>query len=119
MTTYAQLTYPNSPVILFTHKTLDNDKKDLSQKINEGKGHSLKEDDIIINNNNENKKNEKKNAKNNNSKTSFEDLVSKCVQLQAAINTLFDSSKGLSKKEQESKGIRQILEKKEGILRMK
>ena len=26
MTTYAQLTYPNSPVILFTHKTLDNGK---------------------------------------------------------------------------------------------
>ena len=25
MTTYAQLTYPNSPIILFTHKTLDND----------------------------------------------------------------------------------------------
>ena len=24
MTTYAQLTYPNSPIILFTHKTLDN-----------------------------------------------------------------------------------------------
>ena len=43
----------------------------------------------------------------------------KYVQLQLAINTLFDSSKSLSKKEQESKGIRQIIEKKEGILRMK
>ena len=28
MTTYAQLTYPNSPIILFTHKTLDNDNID-------------------------------------------------------------------------------------------
>jgi pre-rRNA-processing protein TSR1 len=28
MTTYAQLTYPNSPVILFTHKTLDDGKID-------------------------------------------------------------------------------------------
>ena len=44
--------------------------------------------------------------------------MAKCVQLQLAINTLFDSSKSLSKKEQESKGIRQI-KKKEGILRMK
>ena len=52
-------------------------------------------------------------------KTYFSDLVAKCVQLQLAINTLFDSSKALSKKEQESKGIRQIIEKKEGILRMK
>ena len=45
--------------------------------------------------------------------------MAKCVQLQLAINTLFDSSKALSKKDQESKGIRQIIEKKEGILRMK
>ena len=28
MTTYAQLTYPNSPIILFTHKTLENGKID-------------------------------------------------------------------------------------------
>ena len=28
MTTYAQLTYPNSPIILFTHKTLDNNNID-------------------------------------------------------------------------------------------
>ena len=38
--------------------------------------------------------------------------MAKCVQLQLTINTLFDSSKSLSKKEQESKGIRQIIEKK-------
>ena len=99
--------------------SLDNDIKELSKKINEGKEHTLKEDDITIMNNNESKKKENKNTKAITQKTFFEDLVNKCVQLQAAINTLFDSSKGLSKKEQESKGIRQILEKKEGILRMK
>ena len=103
--------------------SLDNDIKELSKKVNEGKDNILKEEDTTIDNNeNSNKKKEKKNEKNNNNiqkKTYIEDLVSKCVQLQAAVNTLFDSSKGLSKKEQESKGIRQILEKKEGILRMK
>ena len=101
--------------------SLDNDIKEISKKLNEGKENILKEEDAIIINDNENsnKKKENKNTKNNVQKTFIEDLVSKCVQLQAAINTLFDSSKGLSKKEQESKGIRQILEKKEGILRMK
>ena len=99
--------------------SLDNDIKELSKKVNEGKEQTLKEDDKIINNDEKsNKKNENKNTKNT-PKTFIEDLVSKCVQLQATVNTLFDSSKALSKKEQESKGIRQILEKKEGILRMK
>ena len=96
--------------------SLDNDIKELSKKTNEGKEHTLKEGDEIINND-EDKKTE--NKKNNAKKNFIEDLIFKCVQLQAAVNTLFDSSKGLSKKEQESKGIRQILEKKEGILRMK
>ena len=45
--------------------------------------------------------------------------MTKYVQLQLAINALFNRSKTLSKKDQESKGIRQIIEKKEGILRMK
>ena len=98
--------------------SLDNDIKELSKKTNEKKEMTLKEGDEVINND-EDKKNENKNKKNNVQKTYIEDLISKCVQLQAAINTLFDSSKGLSKKEQESKGIRQIIEKKEGILRMK
>ena len=75
--------------------SLDNDIKELSKKINEGKEHTLKEDDITIMNNNESKKKENKNTKAITQKTFFEDLVNKCVQLQAAINTLFDSSKGL------------------------
>ena len=103
--------------------SLDNDIKELSKKVSESKEHTLKEGDTTINNNENSKKNDDENKNNKNSKniqkTYIEDLVSKCVQLQAAVNTLFDSSKGLSKKEQESKGIRQILEKKEGILRMK
>ena len=51
--------------------------------------------------------------------THFEDFITKTVELQQAINTLFDSSRGLSKKEQNTKGIRQLIEKKEGLLRMK
>ena len=99
--------------------SLDNDIKELSKKVNESKERILKEDDGTIKNNNiDNSNNDEKN-KNNIQKTYFGDLVTKCVQLQLAINTLFDSSKALSKKEQESKGIRQIIEKKEGILRMK
>ena len=39
--------------------------------------------------------------------------------MQSTINVLFDSTKALSKKDQEGKGIRQLLEKKQGILRMK
>ena len=100
---------------------LDNDIKELSKKVNESKERTLKEDDGTIKNKNESNENEKEKNKNkdNTQKTYFSDLVAKCVQLQLAINTLFDSSKGLSKKDQESKGIRQIIEKKEGILRMK
>ena len=101
--------------------SLDNDIKELSKKVNENKENKLKEDDEIIKNiNNENPNEKEKNkSKNSIQKTYFGDLVTKCVQLQLAINTLFDSSKALSKKDQESKGIRQIIEKKEGILRMK
>ena len=100
--------------------SLDNDIKELSGKINESKEHTLKEEDITVNNSgNKAKEENKSKSKNSVQKSYVEDLINKCVQLQAAINTLFDSSKGLSKKEQETKGIRQILEKKEGILRMK
>ena len=91
---------------------LDNDIKELSKKVNESKEKIIKEEDEMVDNNSKNKNN-------NIQKTNFGDLVTKCVQLQLAINTLFDSSKALSKKDQESKGIRQIIEKKEGILRMK
>ena len=49
----------------------------------------------------------------------FEDIVAKWIQLQGTVNILFDSTKSISKKDQEGKGIRQLLEKKQGILRMK
>ena len=49
----------------------------------------------------------------------FQDSIAKLIQLQSTINVLFDSTKALSKKDQEGKGIRQLLEKKQGILRMK
>ena len=55
----------------------------------------------------------------NTNTSNFEDLISKWIQLQATVNSLFDSSKSLSKTEQEGKGIKQLLEKKQGILRMK
>ena len=99
--------------------SLDNDIKELTRKLNEGKDRTLKEEDATIMNNDENKKIKNKNINNKTQKSFLEDFANKSVQLQAAINSLFDSSKGLSKKEKESKGIRQILEKKEGILRMK
>ena len=55
-----------------------------------------------------------------NKTSNFEDLISKWIQLQGTVNSLFDSSKSLSKSEQENaKGIKQLLEKKQGILRMK
>ena len=81
---------------------LDNDIKELSKKVNENKENKLKEDDEIIKNkedNNENNSEKEKNKRKNSiTKTYFNDLISKCVQLQIAINTLFDSSKALSKK---------------------
>ena len=100
---------------------LDNDIREITSKSKEDKVNILKEEDKTIKNenkekdNNENDKNKNKDKKTSN----MSDLATKCVQLQLAINTLFDSSKALSKKDQESKGIRQIIEKKEGILRMK
>ena len=100
---------------------LDNDIREITSKSKEDNVNILKEEDKTIKNenkekdNNENDKNKNKDKKTSN----MSDLATKCVQLQLAINTLFDSSKALSKKDQESKGIRQIIEKKEGILRMK
>ena len=100
---------------------LDNDIREITSKSKEDNVNILKEEDKTIKNenkekdNNENDKNKNKDKKASN----MSDLATKCVQLQLAINTLFDSSKALSKKDQESKGIRQIIEKKEGILRMK
>ena len=100
---------------------LDNDIREITNKSKEDNVNILKEEDKTIKNenkekdNNENDKNKNKDKKTSN----MSDLATKCVQLQLAINTLFDSSKALSKKDQESKGIRQIIEKKEGILRMK
>ena len=63
---------------------------------------------------------ESKDDKNINKKTTyFEDLISKWTQMQLMINILFDSSKAISKKDQEIKGIKQMIEKKQGIIRMK
>lgn len=75
-----------------------NDIKELSKKIGETKE------------NQENKEN---------TTSYFQDAVAKMIQLQSTVNLLFDSTKSISKKDQEGKGIRQILEKKQGILRMK
>ena len=76
--------------------SLNNDIRELSLKVEESKD------------------------KNSNKKTTyFEDLIANWTQMQLLINILFDSSKAISKKEQEGKGIKQMIEKKEGIVRMK
>lgn len=50
----------------------------------------------------------------------FKDIVSRWIDLQDTVNIFYDSSKNQNKKqEKESNGIRQILEKKEGMFRMK
>ncbi|ONK70128.1 uncharacterized protein A4U43_C05F30550 [Asparagus officinalis] len=46
-------------------------------------------------------------------------IIERWTQLQRSVSVLFDSSKGLAKSERETNGIRQLLEKKAGILRQK
>ncbi|CAN6220809.1 unnamed protein product [Urochloa humidicola] len=47
------------------------------------------------------------------------DVLRRWMDLQRSVNVLYDSSKGLVKSEKNVHGIRQLLEKKEGILRQK
>ncbi|CAL5053727.1 unnamed protein product [Urochloa decumbens] len=47
------------------------------------------------------------------------DVLRRWMDLQRSVNVLYDSSKGLVKSEKNAHGIRQLLEKKEGILRQK
>ncbi|WOK96802.1 DNA-directed RNA polymerase I subunit 1-like [Canna indica] len=47
------------------------------------------------------------------------DILRRWMDLQKSVNVLFDSSKGFTKSEKETNGIRQLLEKKAGILRQK
>ncbi|OAY83900.1 DNA-directed RNA polymerase I subunit 1 [Ananas comosus] len=47
------------------------------------------------------------------------DVSKRWMDLQRSVNVLFDSSKGSVKSEKETSGIRQLLEKKQGILRQK
>ncbi|KAL6602987.1 hypothetical protein ACP70R_043348 [Stipagrostis hirtigluma subsp. patula] len=47
------------------------------------------------------------------------DVLRRWMDLQRSVNVLYDSSKGLVKSEKNAQGIRQLLEKKEGILRQK
>jgi len=50
----------------------------------------------------------------------FKDIVARWIDLQDTVNIFYDSSKNQNKKqEKETNGIRQILEKKEGMFRMK
>ncbi|KAJ0988153.1 hypothetical protein J5N97_006509 [Dioscorea zingiberensis] len=46
-------------------------------------------------------------------------IVRKWMDLQQTVNVLFDSSKALGKTDRETSGVRQLLEKKSGILRQK
>lgn len=47
------------------------------------------------------------------------DIVRKWMDLQRTVNIFFDSSKGFVKSEKETTGVRQLLERKSGILRQK
>ncbi|KAJ1259889.1 hypothetical protein BS78_10G190500 [Paspalum vaginatum] len=47
------------------------------------------------------------------------DVLRRWMDLQRIVNVLYDSSRGLAKSEKNVHGIRQLLEKKEGILRQK
>jgi len=61
-----------------------------------------------------------KDSKNLERQPTFKDIVSRWIDLQDTVNIFYDSSKNQNKKqEKESNGIRQILEKKEGMFRMK
>lgn len=52
-------------------------------------------------------------------KNSHQDILKKWRSLQISVNLLFDSSKGFGKKDKVPNGIRQLLDKKEGMLRQK
>ena len=91
----------NSP-----HRTVKDSKdKKSAKKKNEAKEQIDKE------------KNEKKeqDLKEKNS----QEIFAKWVELQDAVNHLIDSSKASRQVDKESSGIRQLLERKEGIFRMK
>ncbi|URE17427.1 DNA-directed RNA polymerase [Musa troglodytarum] len=47
------------------------------------------------------------------------DILRRWMDLQKTVNVLFDSTKGFAKSDKEASGIRQLLEKKSGILRQK
>nr|CAB3468405.1 unnamed protein product [Digitaria exilis] len=55
----------------------------------------------------------------NSAGSSHMDAIRRWMDLQRSVNVLYDSSKGLVKSEKNAHGIRQLLEKKEGILRQK
>jgi DNA-directed RNA polymerase I subunit RPA1 len=56
---------------------------------------------------------------NNSAGSNHMDLLRRWMDLQRSVNVLYDSSKGLAKSEKNAHGIRQLLEKKEGVLRQK
>ncbi|CAN6207284.1 unnamed protein product [Urochloa humidicola] len=55
----------------------------------------------------------------NSASSNHMDVLRRWMDLQRSVNVLYDSSKGLVKSEKNAHGIRQLLEKKEGILRQK
>ncbi|PVH47541.1 hypothetical protein PAHAL_4G083800 [Panicum hallii] len=56
---------------------------------------------------------------NNSAGSNHMDVLRRWMDLQRSVNVLYDSSKGLAKSEKNAHGIRQLLEKKEGVLRQK
>ena len=77
---------------------------------------------LIINSNTNNKTNNKTVNNNKDINKNFytnKDIVSKWIELQETVNLLYDGQKASKQQDKESIGIRQILEKKKGIFRMK
>lgn len=55
----------------------------------------------------------------NSTRAQFTQVVQKWIQLQDSINTFVDSSMATKTAEKDNQGVRQLLEKKEGMFRMK
>jgi len=107
-----ELSSVNSPL-----KELKDSKENKDNKDNKDKNSNKKKRKASIDISQANEKNEKKeqDLKEKNSK----EIFAKWIELQDAVNHLIDASKASKKSDQETTGIRQLLERKEGIFRMK
>jgi DNA-directed RNA polymerase I subunit RPA1 len=57
--------------------------------------------------------------KDNHKINSLTEIISKWIEIQDSVNSFYDSTKALKASEKDATGIKQLLEKKEGLFRMK